>query len=777
MQRYLKMFWIGGILAFICLMPQKSLAAEYSAKWVAQDEKVTVQAGEIQKSWVEIKNTGSAVWVNSGDNAVKIGTSRKKDRSSALYSSSWLSNNRVVAMQQATVSPGEVARFEFDITGGFNNGERREYFSLVAEGLAWVSESEFWIDVAVLPTTFSAELISAPTPIVLKAGETKTVTAIIKNTGSANWQNTGPYAVKLGTAGPFDRSSAFYGESWLSKNRVISGDQLVGPGGTLELTWVIAAPSKPGDYKEKFALVAEGIAWVKSSTFEIDIKVNPAIYSAELVSKSSDLMLTPGEETILTVELRNKGNTVWSSIGDRAVKLGTSKPLDRESIFYASVWPSENRAAIVEQDTSPEEIGKFMFTIKAPEKIGVYKEYFRPVVEGVTWMEDLNIYWEINVNEELVLITPIRVGLSYINDPVIVTSSAGLVVRAGDDKTLVVRANANQSLTITSTSSGSIINMGGETYTTNTYVKCIPLKDSIITASNVQISSIYNRFRGIITIKRSNLSGRAWVVNELELNDYMKGIAEVPTSWPLEARKAQAVAARTFAVRRIQTPKADIFDIYDDTKDQVYYGYNYEIKTPGIAEAAEATKGIIVKYGGQPALTYYHSDSGGNTDSVEDAWSNGDYSRAVPYLKAVVDPYAKPVVWDANLSQGYLQGAFDEVLAKAGAMSETIVDIIIDERFISGTLKTATLVTSTGKRISVNSTTFRRNTSATYVKSMDFTVNKSGADNAPDFLLSGKGNGHGIGLSQWSAYNMASQGQTYDQILKFFYTGVNVEQI
>lgn len=777
MQRYLKIFWIGGILACLFLIPGKSLAAQYSAQWAAQAEKVSLKAGETQKSWVEIKNTGTATWVNSGVNAIKIGTVRKRDRNSALYSSSWLSSNRVGTMQQVAVAPGEVARFEFDLTGGFGGGKVKEYFSLVAEGLAWLPESEFWIEVEVSPTTFSAEIISVPTPVVFKTGETKTISVSIKNVGTANWYNTGPYAVKLATADPLDRGSFFYDKSWLSKNRIVSGNQLINPNDTVEFIWTIVAPNKPGSYKEKFALVAEKIAWIKSSTFAIDIKVNPAIYSAELVSKSSNPMLTPGEETTLMVELRNKGNTVWSSIGDRSTKLGTAKPLDRTSAFYTATWPSQNRATTIDRDINPEEIGKFVLTIKAPEKIGIYKEYFRPVVEGVTWMEDLNIYWEINVNEELVLQSPIRVGLNYITDPVIVTSSAGLVIRTGDEKTLLMRANANQSLTITPSGSGYTINSGGETYNTNTYIKSIPLKDSIITVSSDQIASAYNRFRGIIVLKRSTLSGRVWVVNELELDDYMKGIAEVPTSWPLEARKAQAVAARTFAVRRIQTPKADIFDIYDDTRDQVYYGYNYEIKTPGIAEAAEATRGIIVKYGGQPALTYYHSDSGGSTDNVEDVWSNGDQSKAIPYLKAVVDPYTKPVIWEATLSQSYLQETFSEVLLKAGVMSETITDITIDERYPSNSLKTATLVTSTGKRVSINLGTFRDRTSATYVKSMNFTISKTGADNAPDFLLAGKGNGHGIGLSQWSTYNMASQGQTYDQILKFFYTGVSVEQI
>jgi len=260
------------------------------------------------------------------------------------------------------------------------------------------------------------------------------------------------------------------------------------------------------------------------------------------------------------------------------------------------------------------------------------------------------------------------------------------------------------------------------------------------------------------------------MVNELELADYLKGIAEVPNGWPLEARKAQVVAARTFAMRRMETPKADIFDIYDDTRDQVYYGYNYEIAKPGIAQAVVATNGIAVTYAGQPALTYYHSDSGGATDTVRNVWDGND----IPYLQSVVDPWAKSTAWQATLTHSYMQDRFDDQLRKVGAVSEVITDMVIDSRHSSGRVKSVTLVTSTGKRVSMDTPTFDYLTDSNYVKSMNFSVTKTGSAVAPDFLFNGKGNGHGLGMSQWSAYNMANNGQTYDQILKFFYSGVNV---
>src|SRR6185369_5047816 len=99
------------------------------------------------------------------------------------------------------------------------------------------------------------------------------------------------------------------------------------------------------------------------------------------------------------------------------------------------------------------------------------------------------------------------------------------------------------------------------------------------------ISSGYNRFRGIIETRRSALSGNVWVVDTLELEDYLKGVAEVPNSWPLEAQKAQMVAARTYAAAKLTAPVADIFDIYSDTRDLVEDGYNYEIAHSNLVAA------------------------------------------------------------------------------------------------------------------------------------------------------------------------------------------------
>ncbi|MFH0912284.1 MAG: SpoIID/LytB domain-containing protein [Patescibacteria group bacterium] len=767
----------GAVLLFggsLLPCPNVLAGSAYAAKWINQLEGVSLKQGESTEVWVDIQNTGTAAWLNNGNQAVKIATINPRDRQSNFYHSSWLSENRIASAVAEQVAPGETGHFVFQITAGGPAGKYREYFSLVAENVAWFDEFKFYVEVNILPVKFAGTLVETPPAIVLKTGESKTVSVKVTNNSEIAWSNAGAQAVKLGTAGLYDRSSSFYNTTWLSANRVAVAAAPTAVGGTATFDFTIAAPNKTGVYQEKFSLVAEGMAWIDSTQFTLAITVQPAIYKMSWVNQSESSIVTPGEETTIWVDLRNDGNTVWPITGDRAVKLGTARTLDRASDFYSSTWLSPNRAAVSDKVVNPGEIGRFSFTIKAPDQIGQHKEYFRLVAEQVTWFTDIGIYWDITVSEELVLKNPIQVGLSSTTTNISIQSNNGMVVRRGTDKTLVVRINAGTSATVTPRSGGYIINVGGAVYDVSDWVRFIPLRNSIIEVTNEKVSNQYDRFRGVVTIRRSSWSNNVWMVNELELEDYLKGLAEVPDSWPLEARKAQVVAARTFAARRMRDSRADIFHLYDDTRDQVYYGYTYEINRPGIAEAVAATPGVIITYNGEPISAYYFSDSGGSTENVENAWSNGNPAKALPYLKGVSDPYAKPITWEATLSQSYLRDVFGGTLNKIGAVSETITDLLINERYPSGRLKTLTIVTSTGKQTSISTATFEALIDTGYVKSANLTITKSGMDYAPTFLATGKGWGHGVGLPQWSAYNMASQGQTYDQILKYFYTGVNV---
>jgi stage II sporulation protein D len=124
------------------------------------------------------------------------------------------------------------------------------------------------------------------------------------------------------------------------------------------------------------------------------------------------------------------------------------------------------------------------------------------------------------------------------------------------------------------------------------------------------------------------------VINAVNLEDYVRGVvsAESPPTWPAEALKAQAVAARTYA---ITTSKAgDGFDQFADVRSQVYKGALAEFPTTDAAVAA--TRGQVVTYGGRPVTTYFFSTSGGRTENVENSFVGADPK---PWLKGVDDPF------------------------------------------------------------------------------------------------------------------------------------------
>jgi stage II sporulation protein D len=139
-------------------------------------------------------------------------------------------------------------------------------------------------------------------------------------------------------------------------------------------------------------------------------------------------------------------------------------------------------------------------------------------------------------------------------------------------------------------------------------------------------------YRGAIELRTEGAGITA--INELDLDTYVRGVVagEMPSSWPLEALKVQAVAARTYA---LATRKTDgFFDQYPDTRSQVYKGVTGESVRSDAA--VRATAGRILTYGGQPAVTYYFSTSGGHTENVEFSFV-GALSK--PWLVGVPDPH------------------------------------------------------------------------------------------------------------------------------------------
>src|SRR4051794_4804101 len=161
-----------------------------------------------------------------------------------------------------------------------------------------------------------------------------------------------------------------------------------------------------------------------------------------------------------------------------------------------------------------------------------------------------------------------------------------------------------------------------------------PADGALLLVGTSQPGMTNARYRGALELRPSGRGINA--INAIGLESYVRGVvsAESPSAWPAEALKAQAVAARTYAITSRAGSISAGFDQYADTRSQMYKGVAAERPTTDAAIAA--TAGQVVTYGGQPVTTYFFSTSGGKTENIENSFVG---SAPKPWLKGVDDPY------------------------------------------------------------------------------------------------------------------------------------------
>ncbi|MBS7527724.1 SpoIID/LytB domain-containing protein [Fusibacter paucivorans] len=345
------------------------------------------------------------------------------------------------------------------------------------------------------------------------------------------------------------------------------------------------------------------------------------------------------------------------------------------------------------------------------------------------------------------------------------------------------------------------------------------LQDFVFAAPLIEYDDIV--YRHAIMAKRTKTSDYA-VINHLPLDDYLYGVVpkEMSEGWPLEALKAQAVAARNFTLINMGSHMADGFDVCTTTDCQVYGGYFAENEEA--TKAVDATSNIVLKYQEEIASCYYHANSGGETEDISNIWS-GD----LPYIKGKKDPYSlgQPnatwtVTLDADTIESGLKSAGYNIGTYQGVRVEEVSDhgrvlkitfmgskdnaVLLKEnmRKIFGytTVKSmyfsleetaVGIAMKTSSRIeNISEDSFYAMTSAGLSKVDDSayaqqssgistiaSAQKTSQRNTDGLTLYGKGYGHGLGMSQWGAKVMAESGMTFDKILTFYYTGTILDQI
>lgn len=260
-------------------------------------------------------------------------------------------------------------------------------------------------------------------------------------------------------------------------------------------------------------------------------------------------------------------------------------------------------------------------------------------------------------------------------------------------------------------------------------------------------------------------------INYVDLEQYLYSVvgSEMPASWKIEALKAQAVAARSYAVNKQLTNSNPLFDVQSTVASQVYKGMSNE--TASTQKAVLDTAGQVLQYQGKVINAVFHSSSGGHTENVEEVWS-----RYIPYLRGVpdFDSNAPNARWATTLSNQFIS-------QRIGGIG-SIRNIVPERLTQTGRLMTVRVVGTQGQKI-LDADKFRmllglKSTWLTLTPVYGSVAATTLVQTVPSsFQIFGRGFGHGIGMSQWGANTMAQQGYKYDQILSHYYQGTELGSV
>lgn len=357
---------------------------------------------------------------------------------------------------------------------------------------------------------------------------------------------------------------------------------------------------------------------------------------------------------------------------------------------------------------------------------------------------------------------------SYFNDlkvGLVSMSAANITITLGGEYTLNGQVYP----------SGSVLNLGvnGTSITLNGTAQSQINLNTNNSSNLLTITSgtVSNKYMGSFIIKVYN--GKILPINTIDIENYLKGVVgyEMSDYFPIEALKTQAVAARNYALSRIGYEATKGYDFDDTISYQVYKGYNASYTR--VLSAVEQTKGQVLLYNDKLVETLYSAWHGGVSENSENVWGN-----VVPYLRYVQDTYENDP-WP-NGNRVLTNAQIQSTLVTKGYMTSTDTFVKLDltsiTNFTSGRVSNINIIykDSTGL---VKTKSVTKDSTRTFLSlpSNLYTVTYDSVNGA--YTFSGRGNGHGLGMSQIGAKNRAAAGQTFDQILKFYYQNTYLQNI
>jgi len=376
-----------------------------------------------------------------------------------------------------------------------------------------------------------------------------------------------------------------------------------------------------------------------------------------------------------------------------------------------------------------------------------------------------------------------------------------------------VRIHLGERDSLSVNSSGEIIiecyreGKRAELYYTSSLIKAVRTKDGLMIKDNngilaIELSAVIfkprfpnvyldfenKQYKGFIECDDGQAKSPIRVFNMIDIEQYIKGvlpgeIGDRPET-DYEALKAQAIAARTYAIWRLSTQNDGDKHLMNSIDDQLYLGYSKEL--PLLNKAVEETEGVIMTYNGEPIAAYYHAVCGGSTSPVNEVWD----APASPYLVGIADSnycqWAKTYNWNETYSIEKLSLNLTDYFAKKNKLPKKGLGKILSIDFIRddaiGRMVELRIKTTTGEfkvaKDQIRWALKRSNGNGSILPSTRFNANviKSG-DTITKLELIGAGNGHGIGMCQCGAIGRAQNGQTVEQILNAYYKDIIIERI
>ena len=344
----------------------------------------------------------------------------------------------------------------------------------------------------------------------------------------------------------------------------------------------------------------------------------------------------------------------------------------------------------------------------------------------------------------------IRVAILQNAESATVVSSGGLIVQAPNDT-----VDATGQITVGAGPSG--LTVDGQLLRSDRLE--VRGRDGELTINGLTVG-------GRVIVKRQN--GKLLAINALPLEDYVKGVvpSEMSAAWHPEALKVQAIATRTYALYKMRQNARKDFDVVASIKDQVYLYRGRAAAAGPAALAVDDTRDLVLAYRDEPILAVFSSTAAGQT---EDAWNV--WAVDVPYLKGVECPFDLNSPWyqwrtDVGLpmleqrlrDEGFPVG----VIASLAPATYTKAGRVIQVRILHS-----------GGELYVKGDDLRRVLGYTVLPSTQFDFDVDGLQ----VQFAGRGNGHGVGLCQWGAKELAERGYSAETILRYYYPGADIRDL